>query len=173
MRQIIATLGFILLTSCSAVDVTQYKSNSPQLDLFEYFKGNTTGYGIVQDRKGTLTRQFTVDIFGTIETNGSLKLYEEFDWSDGKQSTRTWIISSNGDHLYSGTAEDVVGAAEGRVYGNVLNWQYQLNLKVDDSHWKITFDDWMFLVADQVLINKAKMSKFGLTVGEVTIVFQK
>jgi len=55
----------------------------------------------------------------------------------------------------------------------VLNWQYLLNLKVDDSTWKIKFDDWMFLVTDQVLINKARMSKFGLTVGEVTIVFQK
>jgi hypothetical protein len=173
MKHIITLFVLIFLTGCSAVDLKQYSSNSPKLDLFDYFIGETKGYGIVQDRKGTLTRQFTVDITGTIQADGSLKLYEKFDWSDGEKSTRTWIITTNGNHLYSGTAEDVASPADGIAYGNVLNWQYLLNLKVDDTTWKIKFDDWMFLVTDQVLINKAKMSKYGLTVGEVTIVFQK
>ncbi len=173
MKYIITLFVLIFLTSCSAVDMKQYGANSPKLDLFNYFIGETKGYGIVQDRKGTLTRQFTVDITGTIQVDGSLKLYEEFDWSDGEKSTRTWIITKNDVHLYSGTAEDVASPADGIAYGNVLNWQYLLNLKVDDTTWKIKFDDWMFLVTDQVMINKAKMSKFGLTVGEVTIVFQK
>ncbi|BHH85984.1 DUF3833 domain-containing protein [Desulforhopalus sp. 52FAK] len=173
MKYIIHLLILIFLTGCSAINVEQYSSNSPKLDLFSYFLGETKGYGIVQDRKGTLTRQFTVDIVGTVLADGSLKLYEKFDWSDGEKSTRTWIISRENDHLYSGSAEDVSGPADGVAYGNVLNWQYLLNLTVDDTTWKIKFDDWMFLVTDKVLINRAKMSKFGLTVGEVTIVFQK
>jgi len=173
MKYIISLLVLIFMTGCSAVDMEQYSSNSPKLDLFDYFIGETKGYGIVQDRKGTLTRQFTVDITGIIQADGSLNLYEKFDWSDGEKSTRTWKISKKNQHLYSGTAEDVASPADGIAYGNVLNWQYLLNLKVDDSTWKIKFDDWMFLVTDQVLINKARMSKFGLTVGEVTIVFQK
>lgn len=173
MKYIFTLLVLMTLTGCSAVNIKQYSLNSPKLDLFDYFKGETKGYGIVQDRKGTLTRQFTVDIIGTIQADGSLNLYEKFDWSDGEKSTRTWIISKNGDHNYSGTAEDVVSPADGIAYGNVLNWQYLLNLKVDDTTWKIKFDDWMFLVTERVLINRAKMSKFGFTVGEVTIVFQK
>jgi len=173
MKYIFTLLILMTLTGCSTVDIKQYSSNSPKLELFDYFIGATKGYGIVQDRKGTLTRQFIVDIIGTVQTDGSLNLYEEFEWSDGEKSTRTWIISKTGDHFYSGTAEDVASPADGIAYGNVLNWQYLLNLKVDDTTWKIRFDDWMFLVTDQVLINKAKMSKFGLTVGEVTIVFQK
>ena len=173
MKYIFTLFILLTLTSCSTMDLKQYSANNPKLDLFDYFIGETKGYGIVQDRKGTLTRQFTVDIIGTIQTDGRLNLYEKFDWSDGEKSTRTWIISKNGDHLYSGTAEDVASPADGIAYGNVLNWQYLLNLRVDDTTWKIKFDDWMFLVTDQVLINNAKMSKFGLTVGEVTIVFQK
>lgn len=173
MRLTITIIIVTLLTGCSAVDVAQYRANTPPLDLFDYFTGQTRGYGIVQDRKGTLKRQFTVDIVGTIQSDGSLKLYEEFDWSDGEQSTRTWIISRNGDHIFSGTAADVAGIAEGSSYGNVLNWQYFLNLQVDETTWNIKFDDWMFLVTERVLINRAKMSKFGLMVGEVTIAFQK
>lgn len=173
MKTLLTVLLSILLTGCSGIDIRQYSSNTPELDLFTYFSGNTKGYGIVQDRKGTLTRQFTVDIEGTVSDDGKLTLYEEFFWSDGEESTRTWVISKTAEHSYTGTAEDVVQPADGLSYGNVLNWHYQMNIEVDDTSWKIHFDDWMFLVRDKVLINRAKMSKFGLKVGEVTIVFQK
>lgn len=173
MKKIFTLFVLLLLTSCSAVDMKQYNSNTPELDLFSYFTGKTQGWGIIQDRKGTLTRQFTVDITGTITDDGKLNLHENFDWNDGEQSTRTWIIGKSNDHNYTGTAADVHKTASGSLYGNVLNWKYQLNLKVDDTNWKITFDDWMFLVSDKILLNKATMTKFGFTVGEVTIVFQK
>lgn len=173
MKYILILFLLVFVNGCSAVDIQQYRENSPQLNLFDYFVGETKGYGIVQDRKGRLTRQFTVDITGTIDPGGDLQLHEKFDWSDGEKTTRTWEISKNGEHLFTGIAGDAVKPAAGQAYGNVLNWQYQLNLEVDDRTWKITFDDWMFLVTEQVLINKAKMKKFGLTVGEVTIVFNK
>lgn len=171
--RVIFILIVISLTGCSGVDIEQYRDNSPRLDLFHYFKGKTKGYGIVQDRSGTLTRQFVVNITGTVDSSGSLILFEEFDWSDGEASTRTWMLTKNGEHKLSGEADDVVDTAAGMLYGNVLNWRYQMSLTVDDSTWKIKFDDWMFLVTDEILINRATMSKFGFTVGEVTIVFQK
>jgi hypothetical protein len=162
-----------LVTGCSAIDMTQYRTNKPGLDLFTYFQGKTTGWGIVQDRKGVLTRQFVVHIDGTVNSDGRLTLVEDFDWSDGEKTSRTWVLSKQAEHKYTGTAEDVIDSADGTLYGNVLNWQYRLNLQVDDTTWKIKFDDWMFLVSEDLLLNKAIMSKFGFKVGEVTIVFQK
>ena len=44
----------------------QYGNNEPPLDIFDYFQGTTTGWGIVQDRNGNLTRQFKVTIKGSI-----------------------------------------------------------------------------------------------------------
>ena len=173
MKKLAVILCLILLSGCSKIDLTQYQPNKPELDLYEYFRGETKGYGIVQDRKGTLTRYFTVDITGTVEADGSLKLYELFDWNDGEKSTRTWIISKDGETRFTGTAEDVEGEGKGEASGNVLNWSYVLNLEVDGRVWKINFDDWMFLVTKEVLINRAKLSKFGFTVGEVTIAFNK
>ncbi|WP_136797476.1 DUF3833 domain-containing protein [Desulfosediminicola ganghwensis] len=173
MKSLYSLLILIVLSSCSGIDLQQYESNTPQLDLFEYFTGPTTGYGIVQNRSGELTRQFTVDIAGEVNDRGELVLTEDFDWSDGEKSQRIWILTRADQHSYSGTAEDVIGRADGIAYGNVLNWQYVVNLTVDDSTWKIHFDDWMFLVSEQLLINKAILTKFGFKVGEVTIVFQK
>jgi hypothetical protein len=171
--RILFIILLITLGGCSSVDIREYQNNTPQFDLFTYFSGKTTGYGIVQDRKGKVTRQFTVDITGTIQNNDQLTLHEEFDWSDGEQSERTWVLTKHSPHHVTGVAGDVVNTANGLLYGNALNWQYQLNVEVDDSTWKIRFDDWMFLVTEKILINRATMSKFGLTVGEVTIVFQK
>ena len=46
-------------------------------------------------------------------------------------------------------------------------------LPVDGSVWNVEFDDWMFLMDDSVMINKAVMSKFGIRVGEVTLSFKR
>jgi uncharacterized protein YceK len=173
MRTIMTIFLVLLLSGCSAVDMKQYSSNEPQFDIFGFFQGQTKGWGIVQDRKGTLKRQFTVDIVGTVNGDGSLTLAEEFEWSDGEKSSRTWILTRQDAHRYTGKAGDVIGTANGILYGNVLNWQYTLNLKVEDTSWKVKFDDWMYLVSDRLLLNKATMSKFGFRLGEVTIAFQK
>jgi hypothetical protein len=37
----------------------------------------------------------------------------------------------------------------------------------------VELDDWMYLMNDKVMINKAVMSKFGLRLGEVTLTFVK
>ena len=173
LRSFLFLIFICLIQGCSAIEVSQYKNNQPIFDLYTYFQGSTKGWGIVQDRRGNLKRQFVVDITGTINTQGDLVLDEDFIWNDGELSKRIWTINKTDDHNYSGTAADVVGRAGGKAYGNVLNWQYQLNLEVDGTLWKINFDDWMYLQPDDVLINKAIMSKFGFRVGEVIIVFKK
>jgi hypothetical protein len=37
----------------------------------------------------------------------------------------------------------------------------------------VTFDDWMFLIDERVMLNKAVMSKFGIRLGEVTLAFHR
>jgi len=74
---------------------------------------------------------------------------------------------------YIGTADDVIGEAIGESAGNALNWAYTLALPVDQSIYHVQFDDWMYLVTPKVMINKAKMSKLGINLGEVTLSFYK
>lgn len=162
-----------LLTGCSKPDMARYADNQPPLDLFRYFQGSTTGYGMVQDRGGEMIRQFVVDIKGDTSQENLLVLDEDFDWSDGEKSTRVWTIKKDEAGKLIGTAGDVEGEAVGEVSGNVLSWQYYLNIEVDGKTWKVKLDDWMYLQQDDVLINKTQMSKFGIHLGEITIVFKK
>ena len=61
----------------------------------------------------------------------------------------------------------------GQARGNALNWRYTLRIPVDGRSWEIEFDDWMFLVDPQLMINRAVMRKFGIRVGEVLLSFQR
>lgn len=163
----------LLMAGCSKPDLARYRDNQPAFNLFDYFQGETIGYGMVQDRGGNLTRQFVVDIRGEAVQDDKLVLNEKFDWSDGEKSTRMWTITRDASGQLTGTAADVEGEAAGTVSGNVLNWRYHLNIDVDGRTWKLYLDDWMYLQPDDVLINKTEMSKFGIHLGDITIVFNK
>jgi len=150
----------------------QFAMSKPRLIIEDYFLGHTRAWGIFEDRFGNLRRQFTVDIEGSWQGD-EFVLDERFAYSDGELDRRTWRITKVGGDRYRGRAADVIGVAEGRSAGNALNWQYDLDLKVGNRTWRVAFDDWMFLQPDGLLMNRARLSKWGVNIGEVTLVFQR
>jgi hypothetical protein len=149
-----------------------FQESQQKLFLFEYFKGKTSAWGIFEDRFGNIRRQFQVNIEGIIEDD-VLTLDEQFLYDDGEEDQRIWKIRKTGDQTFEGKADDVIGTAKGQTQGNSLHWEYFLNLKVGDSSYKVHFDDWMFLQPDGVMINKARLSKWGIDIGYVILFFKK
>lgn len=172
LRLWLALIGLSLLAGCSAMKPEDFAGKEPRLVLEDYFLGRSKAWGIFQDRFGTLRRQFEVDIEGRME-DGTLVLVEDFLYDDGERERRVWRIERTGEHGYRGTADGVIGVAEGEAYGNALNWTYRFALKVGEGTWEVTFDDWLFLQSDGMLINRAEVRKFGLLLGEVTLAFRK
>jgi hypothetical protein len=172
-RRLIAMLAaFIAVSGCTSMEAIDFKGAEPRLVIEDYFAGKTRAWGIFEDRFGRLRRQFTVDITGT--WNGrELVLDERFDYSDGERDRRVWTIRKTGPNSYEGRADDVAGAAAGDAYGNALHWRYDMDLKVGDGTWRVHFNDWMFLQPSGVLINRARVSKFGIEIGTVTLAFMK
>lgn len=160
-----------LVTACSSMEARDFADAEPPLVLEEYFAGRTRAWGLFEDRSGDLRRQFVVDIEGTWDGR-ELVLDEHFTYSDGEKDRRVWRIVKKDNHRYEGRATDVVGVAYGSAYGNVVHWRYDLDLKVGDDTWRVHFDDWMFLQPDGVLMNRARVSKWGLEIGDVTLVFK-
>lgn len=164
--------AFLFLTGCSTMKPQDFAHKTPKLDIFDYFDGQTEAWGIFEDRFGNLRREFRVDITGTI-TDGTLKLDEKFDYSDGEKDQRIWYITRTAANQYEGRASDIIGTATGISAGNALNWKYQMDLKVGDSSYRVTFDDWMYLQAGNVLVNRARVTKWGIELGEVSLFFKK
>jgi hypothetical protein len=161
-----------LATGCAGVDPRVYSSERPVLDLKTYFNGDIDAWGVFQDRSGKVVRRFTVKMKCTwVGDTGTLD--EDFMYSDGKKEKRVWTIRKLPQGRYVGTAADVVGEAQGVASGNALNWRYTLALNVDVTVWNVDFDDWMYLVDERTMLNRATMSKFGVRLGEVLLSFTK
>lgn len=167
-----AMAAVTLLGGCSGVDPAAYRGQTPSLALERYFSGTIDGWGMVQDRSGQVLRRFHVVIDARWDGDRGT-LDEAFVWSDGERQRRVWTLRRQPDGTYIGTADDVVGEARGVLSGNALNWKYVLALPVDGRVWHVDFDDWMFLVDERVLLNRAVMSKFGVRLGEVTVSFSR
>jgi len=169
----LAIARIVGLTGCSSsMKPEDFTAQEPRFVLEDYFQGETRAWGIFEDRFGTLRRSFVVDITGTWDGQ-TLTLDEDFVYNDGEEEKRIWVITKVDDNTYTGTAGDVVGTAEGKSYGNALNWKYDLNLKVGGNTVKVHFNDWMWLQPDGILLNRATVSKFGFEVGQVTLAFSK
>ena len=165
----------VLITSCSsnqAMKPEDFKNQKPRLIIEEYLSGNVKAWGILQNRSGKVTRQFSADLDGTWDGK-QLTLDEKFVWNDGEIQNRQWTINKIDEHNYEGTAGDVVGTAKGFSYGPAFKFEYVLLVPVKGREMNITFDDWIFMQDERVAINRATMTKFGIKVAELTVMFVK
>lgn len=159
-----------LLLSCSQ-SLESYSDNKPKLDLKAFFQGSLSAHGIVQDYSGQVVRTFSAEIVASWRGNQGI-LDEKFYFNDGEIQYRCWQIDKNGN-AYTGTASDVKGTAKGRVEGNVLNWQYHLEVNTDSGVRTLYLDDWLYQIDDSTLINKTDMSFYGIDVAELTLSISK
>ncbi|OJX32731.1 MAG: hypothetical protein BGO74_13440 [Burkholderiales bacterium 68-12] len=164
--------GSAVLAGCAGPQVTDYARERPLLELDRYFNGRILAHGIFQQRGGAVVRRFTVVMDCRWEGNQGV-LDEAFSYADGSTQRRVWRLTKHADGRYTGRADDVVGEAQGQTAGNAFRWNYTLRLPVDGTEYEVQFDDWMFLVDERVMLNRATMSKFGVTLGEVLLSFTK
>lgn len=171
-NRIALVMGMLMLSACSTTDMALYAKEKPALDMQQYFNGTVDAWGMFQNRKGEVVKRFNVVIQCSWQGDvGTLD--ENFVYSDGTKQKRVWTLKKQPNGQYIGTADDVVGEAVGIVSGNALNWKYVLALPVDGKVYNVNFDDWMILMDDKVMLNRAVMSKFGFKLGEVTLSFRK
>lgn len=168
---VMAPAGLVLTGCASGPVVSDYKMEKPRLDLKEYFNGTIDAWGVFEDRSGKVVNRFTVVMKCTWDGDKGV-LDEDFTYSDGTKSKRVWTIVKKGD-TYVGTADDVKGQADGEAAGNALNWKYTLKLPVDGKVYEVQFDDWMYLMDEKTMLNRATMSKFGFRLGDVILSFRK
>ena len=162
----------VLVAGCANTQVSDYAQQQPTLELDRYFNGRIRAHGMFQKRSGEVVRRFTVVMDCHWQGNQGV-LDEAFTYSDGTTERRVWRLTKHADGRYTGRADDVVGEAQGQTAGNAFRWNYTLRLPVDGTTYEVQFDDWMFLIDERVMLNRATMSKFGVSLGEVLLSFRK
>ncbi len=173
LRKLFAAAAVLpLLAGCATAQPDAYRAEKPLLDLRSYFDGTVDAWGMFQDRSGRVVKRFHVRIDARWDGDRGT-LDEHFEYSDGTRQRRVWTIVRHDGGRYTGTAADVVGEARGEAAGNALRWRYVMALEADGRVYHVDFDDWMYLVSDDVMLNRSAMSKLGFHLGEVTLSFHK
>lgn len=166
-------IALLALAACTGKpSLEDDRLSARTLNLEEFFEGDLIAYGQFQDVFGTVRRRFEVTIDGTWDGR-TLTLVEDFVYEDGSTEQRIWSLTKTGDETWEGTAPGVIGTATGEERGDTFNWQYMIDLPVPDGTLRVTFDDWMWLLTEDRLLNRAYMKRFGVDIGEVIITFEK
>ncbi len=170
MRALWILLISLGLTACAGQSLRDYQDQHPQFDIETFFDGQLMAYGAVFDNRGRVTRRFTAEIDAFRDQDNNIILDEIFYWSDGSQETRVWQLTpKEGSNCFIAEANDTKGSTTGCTTGNALNMKYQLWLPWRDGRISVTMDDWMYLIDDQRLLNRTRISKFGFGLGEVVL----
>lgn len=170
-------LSLLCLGACSS-DVHQYAAETPSMDFISYFAGETHGYGAIYDFKGDVSDRFHVRIEGTVGKNSggqrTLTIAEDFTYASGKTQKRNWAVTETAPGKLTGLAPDVPGKAEGLTSGNAIKFTYKIDVpRESGSTVRLASEDWMWMLADGVLLNRNYLSKFGIPVAELVINFHK
>lgn len=163
---------FLCLLSSGCNTIEHYNGKKPKMDFKNFFKGKVKGTGVIFDYMGRQIRSFKVIIDGTVDDN-KLTMDEEFDFDDGEKQYRVWKVQFAKNNDFTATAGDVIGDATGRQRGNAVNLKYTLNIPYKDSSINLKMDDFMYMVTEKTILNRTKMKKFGVKVGEVIIFMEK
>lgn len=171
-RRSLLLASALVVAGCASPSVDDYATERPVLDLQAYFNGPVKAWGVFTDRSGKVVKRFTVEMDCRWQGDTGT-LDERFTYSDGTTQRRVWTLQKLPNGRFTGSADDVVGQAQGRQAGNAFHWTYTLALPVDGRVWNVEMDDWMYLMGNGVVLNKTVMRKFGIALGEVTLSFTK
>ena len=162
-----------LLAGCAGQQLSDYQGSAPPMQFDQFFNGPLQGHGLVQDRGGTVIKRFDVDMYGVWHGNEGT-LYEHFVYYDGKVIDRAWHIRKLANGRFVAGAPDIEGQATGETQGTAIQWQYVMDVPADNGKtYAVSFDDWMYQMHDNTVLNRNDMHKFGVYVGTLSIVEQR
>ncbi len=162
----------LLLSGCSSISVDDYADRSTKLKPQEFFNGKLCADGVVRDWRGRQIRQFNAQILASWDDKGVGTLDETFDFDDGRE-TRVWTLTPDSKGGLRASASDVPKETRMTYAGNTIHMAYTLRYGEPGDTIDLSMDDWMFQVADGVVVNETRMSKWGIGVGQILLVMRQ
>lgn len=159
------------IAACSTVPASGPTAGSSRNVVMERdFAGRSYARGVFTNGVTGSKRPFSVVLDG--RWNGKiLRLREAFAYDDGERDVKTWILTRTGPGTFSGTREDVVGTALIYTDGPAVRLGYDVDIATSSGSIRVRFEDVIERRGDGMIVNRAIVSKFGLPIGDVDLVF--
>ena len=161
-------IGALALAGCATAPELDARSGAKAFVPEVFFRGRTYAQGEFVNVIDGSRRGVKAVIDGRFDGQ-VLTLVEDFTYSDGETDRKTWRLTKTGPTTYSGTREDVIGTAQGRLDGPNFRLTYQASVKTKTSSYDLTFDDVLGWQPDGSVLNRAVVSKLGIKIGDITL----
>lgn len=143
-----------------------YADTAPAFDMKIHLGGEMISEGVLFGPSGKVATRFVATMSGKWVGDTAV-LAEEFRYSSGGSLSRAWNITLGQGGVFTATASDIIGLAEGQVSGSTVRMTYRLRLAEDAGGHVLDVVDWLYLVEDGTILNKSEMRKFGVKVAEL------
>lgn len=134
--------------------------------LPDYLEGELAVSGHFNALFGGLVRKFTGQALGTWQ-EATFVLDESLQFDDGQREERTWRFTFDEDGNFTSTCADVVGCGTGWHMPNGCTHTYLFTLPVGHRGLTVRIRETFAQGDEGTLLYRAKLSKWGLPVGEV------
>lgn len=172
-RRILIALAVSATVSACATAPEFAATQGPRGIVLERdFAGRSYAKGVFTNRVTGARRGLTVVLDGRVRGE-ALTLREAFTYSDGERDVKTWTFRKTGPGTYAGTREDVVGEAVIRTEGNGVRLSYDVDLPTGAGPVRVHFEDVIERDAAGIIVNRAIVSKLGVPIGDVDLVFSR
>jgi hypothetical protein len=141
--------------------------------LEDFFEGRTRGEGRFVSDLFDVERGIVVDTVGRWDGR-TLVLTEHVAYSDGARETAIWRFDKTGPATYDGQRTKVAGVVPVRAAGGEVRMSYVAEVAGPDGRaQRLRFADVLRRTGPDTVVNTARVSFLGLTVGHVEITFRK
>jgi Protein of unknown function (DUF3833) len=172
-RALLAGSAALALSACAGPPDIKPAAGAPPFTLEGFFTGRTVGTGAFTSQIAGVNRGLTVVTQGRWDGR-TLTLREDFFFKDGEKDVKTWRFTRIAPGRYEGTREDVIGKADVRQVGNTVQLTYTADVRAKDgSVTRLDFADTIAPLDGRRVLNEAVVSKFGVPIGKVSLVFRR
>lgn len=147
-------------------------TTTDRFELTTFLAGRTRATGIFEDRFGRLRRRLEVAMTGTWQ-DGRFHLDERFSYDDGRVETRAWTLTPGRDGAFTATCPDCIGIARGQAMPGVARTLYRFRLALPSRTIAVDLDDRLYRLGPRQALNRATVSKWGVRIGELTLLFER
>jgi hypothetical protein len=158
--------GTLALGACSTIPARDPAAGPVVLE--RDFAGRFYGRGFFRNALTGSRRDFDVKLEGRWDGR-TLTLVEWFEFADGERDVKTWRFTRTGPGRFAGTREDVVGEAVVVSDNGAIRLSYEAVV----GGTQVRFEDVIERRPDGVIVNRAIVSKLGIPIGEVDLVFAR
>src|SRR5262245_42033404 len=141
IKFIITVISLLFLSSCTEPNIKHLKTQTPKIDIKDFFHGKILAKGYVQNWRGEVIKTFTATLLSYWDDNyGVIK--QKITFNNGATLDRKLSISALNNEKFLLSAQDIEDVGVGIQSGNAAFFSYGLLVPFMKGKISLSASEW-------------------------------